>query len=171
MKPFLEAGKIVGTHGIKGELRAQSWCDSAGSFCALKTLYLDEAGQNPVSVLQARPHKNIILLILEGVDSVGKGDALRDAVLYLKREDLTLSAGQYFLQDLIGLSVIDADTKAPYGTLTDVSFTGANDVYHIHNKETNKEYLIPAIRDVVRKTDIEAGVMEITPLKGIFDED
>ena len=171
MKKHLEAGKIVGSHGINGELRVQSWCKDSETFCTLKTLFYDELGATPVKVLRSRVHKNIVLLTLEGVDSVSKADTIRNKILYLCRDDLKLSANEYFIEDLIGLDVFDADTNEQLGKLTDVSFTGANDVYHIYSGSKKKEYLIPAIKDVVIKTDIDGGKMIIRPLRGIFDED
>ena len=75
----------------------------------------------------------------------------------------------HFIQDIIGLCVRDADTGKEYGTVKDVLQTGANDVYEINNGE--KTYLIPAIEQVIIKTDIENSEMLIRPLEGLFDED
>ena len=86
-------------------------------------------------------------------------------ILYADRADMPLEKGEYFIQDLIGLTVVDADTGEGYGTLSDVSQTGANDVYHI-SKPGKSEKLIPAIRDVVVETDLDGGIMRIRPLKG-----
>lgn len=165
---YLEAGKIVGTHGVRGELRVQPWCDSPQQLAALKTLYFDK-GARAVKV-QSRPHKNIVLVKMEGVDTVGEAAALRDKVLYLHRDDLKLEEGRYFIQDLIGLRVTDADTGKDYGTLTDVSSTGANDVYHMRTGG-GTEILIPVIPQVVVGVDIDGGVVRIRPMPGLFDED
>lgn len=158
---------MVGTHGIRGELRVQPWCDSPEVLASLKTLYFDE-GRTPLRV-KSRPHKNVTLIQLEGVDTVQDAAALRGRILYLDRGDLKLPEGQYFIQDLIGLSVVDADTGETYGTLSEVSPTGANDVYHVDRGDG--EVLIPAIADVVVDTDLDAGVMRIRPIKGLFDDE
>lgn len=165
---YLEAGKIVGTHGVRGELRVQPWCDSPQVFASLKTLYFDK-GTRPVRV-QSRPHKNIVLVKMEGVDTVGEAAALRDKVLYLHRDDLKLEPGRHFIQDLIGLRVVDADTAREYGRLTDVSATGANDVYHMRTEE-GKEILIPVIPQVVTGVDIDAGRGPYPAMPGLLDED
>mgnify|MGYP000783167074 CR=1 FL=1 len=68
------------------------------------------------------------------------------------------------------MEVLDFDTGKSYGVITDVTQTGANDVYHIKSQD-EKMYYIPAIADVVKSTDIETGIMKITPLRGLFDED
>ena len=73
-------------------------------------------------------------------------------------------------QDLIGLEVIDFDTGKKYGTLSDVSETGANDVYHIKG-QNGKETLIAAVPSVVIQTDITEGIMKIRPLEGTFEDE
>lgn len=168
-KKYLEAGKITGTHGVKGELRVQPWCDSAEFLASFSTLYLD-GGAAPVRVVSARVQKQHVLMVLEGVDAVEKADALRDRVLYLDRDDARLPAGRYFMQDLLGLDVYDADTFIYYGSLTEVLRTGANDVYQITSQD-HKNYLIPAVPAFIREIDLEKGKMLIQPVKGIFDDE
>ena len=85
----------------------------------------------------------------------------------MHRDDLELDDDTYFIQDLIGLEVRDADTDKVYGKIADVLETGANDVYVI--KGEDREYLIPAIADVVVSTDIDTNLMTIRPLDGLFD--
>ncbi len=164
----MEAGKIVGTHGVRGELRVQPWCDNARFLAQFKTLY-NQDGSVAYTVKGSRVHKSLLLLTLDGVTSIEQGDAMRGKVLYLKRCDAVLPEGRYFIADLIGIRVYDADTGACYGTLTDVYKTGANDVYQITSEE-GRDYLIPVIDEVVLETDIEGRTMKIRPIKGIFDD-
>ena len=166
-KPFLEAGQIVGTHGVRGEVRVQSWCDSPEIFASLKTLYWDAAGTQPVRV-KSRVHKNLALAKLEGVATVQDASVLRGRILYLNRRDLDLG-DRYFIQDLVGLSVVDADSGTVYGELTDVSNTGANDIYHMRTPD-GREILIPVIPDIIRRVDIDGGRIAICPMKGLFDD-
>lgn len=171
IKNFLEIGKIVSTHGIKGEVRVQPWCDNPQFMKKFKTLYFDKNGEKPISVMGCRPHGNVVILMLEGIDTVEKAQALRNNILYMNRKDINLPKGQYFIQDLFDCTVIDADDESvKYGILTDVSETGANDVWHITD-EKGKEYLIPVIKSVVIDTDVERGIIKIRPLKGIFDDE
>ncbi|MCL2487712.1 MAG: ribosome maturation factor RimM [Oscillospiraceae bacterium] len=163
---YLEAGRIVGTHGVHGELRVQPWCDSAALFTTLKTLYWDQNGEQPVSV-RSRTHKNLALVKIPGVTTVQAAAALRDKMLYLHRDDLKLPEGSHFICDLIGMTVFDADSGEEYGTLTDVSATGANDVYHLLMGA--REVLIPAIPPVIIETDIENGIMRIRPIRGMLE--
>ncbi|MCL2069326.1 MAG: PRC-barrel domain-containing protein, partial [Oscillospiraceae bacterium] len=92
----------------------------------------------------------------------------RGKIIYINRSDAP-DDGKPFLQDLIGLTVLDADTGEIYGKLHDVLETGANDVYSIRD-ESGRERLVPVIRQVIISTDIEGGEMRIRPLAGLFDE-
>lgn len=164
----MEAGKIVGTHGVRGELRVDPWCDSAQFLSQFETLY-NQDGSKAYPVLRSRVHKSLLLLTLEGITSIEQADAMRGTVLYLKRSDAVLPEGRYFIADLLGITVYDVDTGACYGKLTDVYQTGANDVYQITG-EDQKPYLIPVIDQVVLETDIPGRTMKIRPIKGIFDD-
>ncbi len=168
MKKFLEAGKIVGTHGIRGELRVESWCDSPEFLASFKTLYFGE-GADKIKV-KSRPHKNIVLMKLSGVDTIEDAELLRGRVLYIDRADVKLPEGVNFVQDLIGCKVVDADdSSVGYGVIADVFKTGANDVYTVRSGE--KEYLVPVIDDVVIEKNVEDGVVAIRPMKGLFDDE
>ena len=171
IKDYLEIGQIVGTHGVRGELRVQPWCDSSEFFKKFKTLYYDAHGEKSAGVVGARAHGNIALLRLDGCDTVEKAASLRGKVLYMRRSDAHLKKGDWFIAELIGCRAEDANSGRTYGTVTDVSQTGANDVWHITDGD-GVETLIPAIPDVVSSVDIENGVVLLTPLKGLFsDED
>ena len=167
-KQFLEAGRVVGTHGVKGELRVEPWCDSAAFLAKIHTLYWDR-GSEELQVVSSRVHKSLLLLKLEGVDTVEEADALRGRILYLNRADVKLPKDRYFVQDMLGLTVLDADTGRRYGLLTEVMPTGANDVYQVTGDD-KVNYLVPAIPDVIVEVDIDGGIMKIRPMRGIFDD-
>lgn len=166
---FLEAGEIVGTHGVRGEVRVRPECDSPELFSTLRTVYWDAEGKRSVR-MKARPHKNIALAKLDGVDTVETAAALRGTMLYLNRRDLKLEKGRYFICDLIGTQVIDHETGTVYGECTDVTHTGSNDVYHMRTPD-GREILIPAIPDVVREVDVDGGIIRIFPMLGLFDDE
>ena len=169
IKDYLEIGKITSTHGIKGEMRVQPWCDSPEYMKKFKTLYLDKKGEKPLKV-SSRPNGNMVILKVQGIDTVEEAACYRDKILYMKRSDANLPEGTWFIQELIDCTVIDADDESKtYGIISDVSQTGANDVWHI--KQGDKEYLIPAIPSVVISTDVAEGIVKIRPLKGIFDHE
>lgn len=165
---YIEAGKIVGTHGIRGMVRIQVWADDATFLSGFKTLY---CGQNklPVKISKIQSHKNVSIALIDGVDSIEKAEKFRNKVLYIKRCDADIPEDRYFVSELIGCRVFDSVTNEEYGEICDVSKTGANDVWHI--KKHEKEYLLPAISDVVKRVDIDNEVIEISPMKGIFDDE
>ena len=169
LKQFLEIGQIVSTHGVKGELRVNPWCDSPEFIKKFKTLYFDQNGEKAAKVVSCRPHGNIVILKIDGIDTIEQAQVLRNKILFMNRTDAKLKKGDWFIQDLIGCTVFDADDNSIiYGKLTDVAQTGANDIWYIENN--SKEYIIPAIKDVVIKVDVENDSIFIKPLKGIFDE-
>ena len=147
MKEFIETGKIVNIHGLRGEVKIMPWSDDPDFICGFDILYCGK-DKKIFEIESARVHKNIV---------------------YIDRNDVELEEGTYFIQDLIGLKVTDADTNEEYGTVRDVFQTGANDVYEVKNGE--RTVLIPAIPDVIVNTDLENSVLTIRPLEGLFDED
>lgn len=167
-KNYLEAGKIVGTHGVRGMVRIQHWCDSSEFFCNLKNLYLDDCGNNKI-ILNSKPHGNVVISTINGVNTIEDAEKYRNKIIYMNRHDAGLEEGQYFISDLINLPVYNPNDIL-LGTISDVSRTGANDVWHIVKE--GKEYLIPCIPDVIVSVDIDKEKIVINPLKGIFsDED
>lgn len=170
LKQYLETGRIVSTHGVRGEVRFDPWCDAPEFMKRFKTLYFDSEGKQPVKVLSCRPHGAIVILKLEGVDTVQQAQTLRNKVLYMNRKDAKIKKGDWFIQDLIGCGVYNADDNSVfYGTVSEVARTGANDIWYIDGAD-GREYIIPAIKDVVITVDVEDGKIYIRPLKGIFDE-
>ncbi|MBQ9374736.1 MAG: 16S rRNA processing protein RimM [Ruminococcus sp.] len=166
MEKYLEIGKIVSVFGLKGEVKVNPWCDSPAFICEFDTLYYKSG--TPVEIERSRVSKNIAILKIKGVDTVEQAQAIRNRVLYMNRDDVELEAGCYFIQDLVGLTVKDADTDKVYGKITEVSKTGANDVYHIKSDD-DKMYYIPAIPQVITNIDLDDGIMTIRPLDGLFD--
>ncbi len=171
IKEYLEIGQIVSTHGIKGEVRLNPWCDTPAFVKKFKTLYRDEKGSSSFKVVACRPHGNVAVLKLEGIDTVEQAQRLRNTVLYMKRSDVNLPEGKWFISELIGCTVLDYDNEGIcYGTITDVDSGMANDIWYITTPE-GKEVLIPAIKDVVIKCDVAQDKAYIRPLRGLFDED
>lgn len=165
-KEFLEAGKIVNTHGIRGEVKIMPYTDSPELLAEFDRLFLDKA-HTEVIIEHSRAFKNMVIAKIEGVNTPEEADKLRNKLLYMHRDDLELDEDTYFIQDLIGMEVRDADSGQVYGKIADVMQTGANDVYVV--KGDDREYLVPAIGDVVVSTDIDADIMTIRPLEGLFD--
>ncbi len=167
-KEFLEAGEIVGTHGVKGMLRLKPWSDDSGFLSGFKTVYLGKE-KTPVKIIKAQSHGRITLMTLEGIESIEAAERLRGKTVFIKRDDAKLPKGRVFVSELIGCEVFDADNGDKLGVISDVSATGANDVWHIKNDKG--EYLVPAIDDVIINIDVDSETVTIRPLKGIFDDE
>lgn len=167
MKEYIETGRIVTVHGLHGGVKVQPWCDEPGFLAGLSQVCIG-GPERAVKVEWGRVQKNMVILKLQGTDSVEEAAALRESILYIHRSQIPLGEGEYLIQDLIGLPVYDVDTGECYGTLCDVSKTGANDVWHIRFAD-GAERLIPKIPQVVIKVDVAGGRVDIRPLKGLFE--
>ncbi len=168
MQKYLETGKIVSIHALKGEVKIQPWCDSPEYLCTFKRLY-SKSGDRVYEIERIRPQGNMVIAKLKGIDTPEQAQALRGRILYIDRDDADLPEGSYFVADLIGLEVRDESGRS-YGVISDVLQTGANDVYEIKSSD-GKLYYIPAIPSVILSTDIQGGIMVIYPMEGLFDED
>ncbi len=165
-KEYLEAGKIVNTHGIKGEVKIMPYTDIPEILCEFERLFIGN-DKSEIIIERSRVAKNMVIAKLEGVNTPEEAEKFRNKILYMHRDDLELDEDTYFIEDLIGIEVKDADTGFVYGKITDVMQTGANDVYVVEGN--GREYLIPAIADVVISTDIDANLMTIRALEGLFE--
>ena len=171
-KQFLETGKIVSTHGIKGEVKIYPWCDEPEFITDFDVLYLDNHGQSTLEILSSRIHKGMVIAFIKGYDSIEKSNELKNKILYVDRNDIEMDEGDYFLQDIIGMTVIDVDTEQVYGILSDYSDTGAHRNYHIKCDNSAKELLFPAIEDlVIIDVNLDTNIMKIRPMEGLFDDE
>ena len=168
-KDYIESGKIVGTHGVRGGLRVQPWCDSPEFLCQFKNLFLKNSdGYNSVKVKMSKPHGNVVIMELEGVNSMDDAEALRGKVLFIERKALKLEEGQYLISDLMEIEVFDADSGKLLGKISDVSKTGANDVYIVKNEE-GKEFLFPAIKECILNVDFKKKKITVHVMDGLLD--
>lgn len=167
MKDYLECGKIANTHGVRGGLIIESWCDSPEVLAKLKTVYTEKNGvYSPVKVEKAAVYKGRVLAEIFGVDTLEKAATLKNTVLFAKREDLPLGEGDYFVQDLIGLTVYEIGTDKAYGKLTDVINGAATDLYEVENERG--KFLVPVVSEFVKEIDLERGIF-IKAIEGMFE--
>lgn len=169
-KDYLEIGKIVNTHGVRGELKVEPWCDGADFFQSFETLYLDAAGEEPVQVKAVRSHGNMVLLTLGEVTSFEQAERLKNKVLYMNRADAKLTEGAYFLQDLIECRILDEETEQVLGVIQEINNFGASDIWRI-KRNGREDVLIPNIPDVVREICVDKGYVKIHRMKGLFDDE
>lgn len=159
---YLEAGKIVNTHGIAGEVKILPWADGPEFLLDFDTLYID--GQ-PVELKGARVHKNCVLAKLAGIDDINQAMKLRDKIVCIDREDVELEEGAFFLADLMGLEVREAETGKVLGTIYDILTPPANNVYVVRGSE--REYMIPAVPEFILETNIDDGYLLVRLIEGM----
>ena len=165
-------GRIVGVHGLNGELRIELHTDFPERFAQGETVWLGEA-LVAKTVQSAREHKGMILLTLADLSNRDAAEALRDEWLFIPETAArSLPEGEYWVHDIIGLAVVD-EAGQPVGQVTDILQTGANDVYIITpvaGVNRDKELLIPAIAEVVQNVDLASGTLTIRIVPGLIDE-
>ena len=168
MKQYLEIGKINNTHGLKGEVKMLMWCDGIDYIKQLKTVYLDDEGKKPLTLLSASQQKNVAILKFAEITTIEAADELKNKVLYCNRDDAKIDEDSHYLADIIGCYVVDVDTEEEYGKIVDVLNYGASDIYDVES--WGQHTLIPAIDEIVKEIDTEYQVVRIKPMKGLFDE-
>lgn len=164
MEQYLEVGKITNVHGIMGEVRVQPWADSPEFLCRFKTLYVDKTHW-PIEVERARVHKNMVIMKFHGVTDVPSAVAMRNAILYIDRKDVDLPEGAFFLADIYGLEVRDAQSGAVLGKVADVLTLPANNVYVVRGGE--RELMIPAVPQFIAETNPEGGYLRVNLIEGL----
>ena len=165
-QPYLECGKIINTHGVRGTVKLESWCDTPEILADLPTLWrkVGEAFR-PIRVLRTSIFKQFVLADLEGITDIDAAIPLKNTIVYAAREDLDPGDG-YFIADLIGLPVFDQSTGAEAGKLIDVINRGAQDIYVIDTP--NGERMIPVVEEFVARIDPDSGI-HVTPIPGMLD--
>ena len=162
-------GKVIAPHGLRGQLRVVLFSGDFSSVAGLDSVILKgpAGGMETFSVTAIASHGKKVLLTLKDFDSINKIPHLVGRELYVRREQLPeLPEGEFYWCDLLGLRVV-TDQGENLGILVDIIATGSNDVYVVKSGE--REYLIPALEDVVREVNVDDGVMKVSPMEGLFD--
>ena len=168
MEKYLQIGKIVNTHGFRGDVKMQTWSDSPEVVTKLKVLYRNVNGQFvPMKVKKCSVHKGMALIKFESIDDFDSANNLREEIMYADRDNISKGSDSYFIADLIGLDIIDADSGKVYGKLKEVMQYGIHDIYSVGTEKG--EVLIPAVSEFVKKISVEEGIF-IKPIEGMFDE-
>jgi 16S rRNA processing protein RimM len=169
MQNYLPACKIVSTHGVRGEMKALPLCDGAAFLAKFKRLFTSADGAGETRVLGVRAQGNVILLRLDSVTDMDAARAQVGRTYYLAKADAKLPRGRYFIDDLLGCDVVDADTDRVYGQLTNVDRPAAQDIYTVTDG-AGEEHMLPAVPEFVKKIDIDARKIFVTPIEGMFTD-
>ena len=171
MEKWFNVGKIVNTHGIRGEVRVISRTDFAEDrYKVGNTLYLFRENKEPLELKIAshRTHKNFNLLTFEGYPNVNDVEPLRDGILKIDESQLTeLDEGEFYFHEIIGCTVFTDEGKE-VGIIREILTPGANDVWVVKGA-SGKDVLIPYIEQIVKEVDIKSQKVIITPMEGLLD--
>lgn len=173
MTEYLNVGKIVNTHGIRGEVRVISQTDFPEERYqpgAKLTLFRDKKAPLELTVAGHRQHKNFDLLTFEGYPNINDVEAFRDGILKVdKAATSQLPENEYYYHEIIGLEVID-ENGTKMGKIKEILSPGANDVWVIQRKG-QKDALIPYIESVVKEIDLTNGVVHVEIPEGLLDDE
>jgi len=168
-KQYLECAIIINTHGVRGDVKLESLCDSPEVLASLERVFVLEGGSyREIEVTHASVFKQFVLATLEGVDDMDKAAAMKGTTLYASRDDFELEEGDYFIADLIGMPIIDNISGKVYGKLADVINRGASDIYVI--KTESGERMMPAVEEFVKRIDLENGIF-VETIPGLLSDD
>lgn len=162
---FIKVGNIANIHGIKGELSIYPYTDDISNFCKYKKFYIGQ-DKKCFKVTKLRSHKNMVLALLDGINTREEAELVKTLDVYVNRLDLKkLDKNSYYIEDLIGLDVID-EKNVCIGTLKDVIKYPSSDVYEITTKDG--DIYIPAIKEVVTSVDILNKKIYVKLMKGLI---
>lgn len=163
---FLDAGNIVGTHGVRGEVKLVPLCDGAEFLKGLKVLYIDGRA---LPVEGIRSHKGAALIKFEGIDTVEAGMALRGKLVRFDRSDVKLPRGRVFLSDVYGLPVYDTRTEREIGTLAEILFLPAGEVWVVRGDAG--EIMIPQKGGFIDPVDPAEGKITVHTIEGMLPDE
>ncbi len=158
-KQFLQAGEIVSTHGIQGEIKILPWADSPDFLLKFRTFYLNG---KPYEVVSSRVHKTCVLAKLKGIDTPEDAIALRGTQVCIDRSNVKLPKGTVFIADLLGCRVLD-DDGIEIGVIKDVLTMPSSDVYVI---EGEHKYMIPSVKEFVKEINVDEGFVRVHLIEG-----
>ncbi|GGH59359.1 ribosome maturation factor RimM [Paenibacillus silvae] len=170
MAEFMNVGKIVNTHGIRGELKIMPLTDFPEVRFAKNAemfLFTSDDRPVPVTVESARLHKNMYIVRLKEYGNINEVEKFKGGMAKVSKENLAdLEEGEYYFHQIVGCSVITEEGET-LGTITEILTPGANDVWVVKTPG-GKEVLIPVIDDVVLDVDVEQKQVKIHLMEGLL---
>ncbi len=173
-KDMVEIGRVCGGHGLNGELRIMPLTDFPERFLEMKSLRLFRPGGEEACVLHPTHFRllegkgMLLVTTVEITDRTG-ADLLKGTLVKVKPDErVPLPEGRYWIDDLVGLNVVDQSTRETLGIIEEVLQTGSNDCYMVRAND-GKLKALPAIKEVVRKIDLESCLVEVSLIEGLWD--
>ncbi len=168
----IKIGKIVNAVALRGEVKVYHYSDDKERFAELDRILLERKGKyEEYSIEGVRYQKEMVILKLKGVNDRNAAEALKERDLYITEADLReLPEDTFYIRDLIGCKVLNAEDSGEIGEITDVLQNSAQDIYQIR-LASGKEVLIPVVAEFVKEVDIEHKTVKIKLIPGFIDED
>lgn len=166
---YFNIGKIINTHGVKGEVKIIPLTDEPKRFELLEYVYVEYKKKlQKYTISNIRYFKNLIILKFKELEDMTSAEALKNSIIKIPRElALPLEEDEYYISDLIGIDV-STDEGKNLGIIKDVIKTGSNDVYVIEDDE-KKEILIPALKQCIKQVDMDNRTMVVSLLEGLIE--
>ncbi|WP_100404503.1 ribosome maturation factor RimM [Bacillus solitudinis] len=171
MTEWYRVGKIVNTHGVRGEIRVISATDFAEERYAKGTKLMVKVNDKeiPVIVAHHRTHKNFDLLQFEGYNNINDVEVFKGHQLYVSADQLNeLDEDEFYYHEIIGCTVMTEEGE-DLGKVKEIIETGANDVWVVKRTAGGKDLLIPYIEQVVREVEIDKKLIVIHVLEGLLE--
>ena len=165
----VEIGMVTGPLGIRGEVKIKSYAEDPARFKKIGEVALKIGGKDAgdFKIEHARISGSMVVVKLAGVDDRNAAELLRNAEVFMGREDLEpLKPGEHYIRDLIGMTVVDDETGDTVGTLGDVLTDRPQDIYVIAGDD-GSEFMLPAVPEFVRRIDEDARVIRVRLIEGI----
>ena len=160
---YIDAGRIVNTHGVRGELKVEVWLDSPEYLKRFERVFLN--GQER-KLLSGFVQKQFLICALEGVGDLNAAIPLKGRILQIAREDAKLPPGAYFQQDILGCPVFRDTDGEKVGVLEDILERPASDIYVVRDND-GEEHLIPAVPEFIREVDADEGRIVVHMIEGM----
>lgn len=165
---YIKVGRIINTHGIRGELKIFPLTDDINRFDDLKIAYLGN-NKEKVEIEEVKYHKGLVIIKFKEFDNINQVLKYKDDFLFIDINDkVQLPENHYFIFDIVDCTVYDTKGQK-IGIVTDVLQYSSNDVYVVRDHEKNKEYLIPAVKQFVVDIDVEHKKIVIDPIEGMIE--
>ena len=167
-KTYLEGGKILTSHGVKGQVKVEHLCDSPKVLTSAKKIYFMERDGSFTerAVKGASVAAQYILMTIEGIDSREEAISYRGKLIYLHRDDIPVKKGAMLIADMIGLPVYHKESGESLGEISDISDVAGRRIYTV--KYQGREVLIPDVPEFIKEINEERG-MAVLPIPGLFD--
>lgn len=165
---YLECGKAVSTHGVRGTLRLECYCNDTETLAKLRRMYKKAPSGEfvPMKVRAASVQKNMVLVTFENITTLDEAILYKGTVFYADRDDISRDKGDVFIADMIGLDVVDEESGEKYGVLKDVISPAGRDIYVVDDVNGG-EFMIPSVAEFISNIDVESGKILVHLIEGM----